>query len=237
MRRYPVLFILFGLLFINTFGFSQQLVRKEIRIPDIMGYHTLKCDLHVHTDLLVKNLIHGIEVGNYGEWYPEALTWCMDKNLTVLCNSDIHEPADIYREYAGVRHRLVTLVFAKERTVESIREALLAHRTVGWFEDTLIGQETWLRELLLKSVTLSKPFQQTDKQRSYYLSNTSDINFTLMTVNEADASVSPERIHIPANSTILLTVKAQQGRSYPVTYSVANCYIRGRDHLTVSWEL
>lgn len=24
-------------------------VRKEIRIPDIPGYHTLKCDIHMHT--------------------------------------------------------------------------------------------------------------------------------------------------------------------------------------------
>ncbi len=190
-----------------------------------------------HTDLLAKNLIHGIEVGNYGEWYPEALQWCMDKNLTVLCNSDIHEPSEIYREYAGVKHRLVTLVFARERTAEAIREALVAHRTAGWIEDTLFGQERWLRELFTKSVSLGKPFNLTDRERSYYLTNSSDVNYTLTADTEPGASMAPRRIYLPANATILLRVSSKHDQPYPVTYTVANCFIRGRENLTVTWEL
>ncbi|HOW26061.1 MAG TPA: Sb-PDE family phosphodiesterase [Bacteroidales bacterium] len=365
MRRYPLLLIFLCCLFHTNSVHSQQLIRKEIHLPDIMGYQTLKCDLHIHTvfsdghvwpdvriweafregldavaitdhleyqphkkyvdtvsnnayelmkstaeelnillikgvevtrkmppghlnalfienadladdpdyektlqgladqgafifwnhpgwiaqakdgirwydehtRLVEKNLIHGIEVGNYGEWYPEALGWCMEKNLTLSCNSDIHEPSDIYREYAGVKHRLVTLVFARERTLESIREALLDHRTAGWFEDTLMGQEKWLNELFLQSVTLSKPFNEMDRERFYYLSNSSDVSYTLHIENEADKSLAPERIFMPANSTILLSVKGQKGSVVPVSYIVENCFIRGRENLKITWNL
>jgi hypothetical protein len=190
-----------------------------------------------HTRLVEKNLIHGIEVGNYGEWYPEALQWCIDKDLTLSCNSDIHEPSDIYREYAGVKHRLVTLVFARERTLESIREALLDHRTAGWFEDTLMGQEKWLKELFLQSVTLSKSYNQTDRERFYYLSNSSDVNYTLRIENEADKSIAPDKIFLPANSTVPISVKGQRDASFSVTYVVENCFIRGRENLKITWTL
>lgn len=190
-----------------------------------------------HTRLVEKNLIHGIEVGNYGEWYPAALQWCIEKNLTLSCNSDIHEPSDIYREYAGVKHRLVTLVFARERTLESIREALLDHRAAGWFEDTLMGQEKFLKELLQQSVTLSKPFNETDRERFYSLSNSSDVSYTLHIENEADKSLAPERIFMPANSTILLSVKGQKGSVVTVSYIVENCFIRGRENLKIIWNL
>jgi len=365
MKRYQSLFILLCCLYNTNTVHSQQLIRKEIHFPDIMGYQTLKCDFHIHTvfsdgqvwpevriweafregldaiaitdhleyqphkkyvdtssnnayelmkpmadqlgillirgtevtrkmppghlnalfiedadtadgpdyektlqsladqgafivwnhpgwiaqakegirwydihtGLVGKNLIHGIEVGNYGEWYPEALQWCIDKDLTVFCNSDIHEPSEIYREYAGVKHRLVTLVFAKERTAESIREALLDHRTAGWFEDTLVGQENWLRELFQQSVTLSDPYHQTGKERFYHLSNSSDVNYSLRLENEADKSFAPEKIVIPSGSTVLISVKGQRDESFSVSYVVQNCFIHGRENLTISWTL
>ena len=45
----------------------------------------------------------------------------IEKNLAILCNSDVHAP--IHQDYvphAG-DHRPITLVFAKERSADSIR--------------------------------------------------------------------------------------------------------------------
>ena len=43
----------------------------------------------------------------------------------------------------------MTLVMAKERTAESIREALEAGRTVAWASKYLVGKEENVRNLLM----------------------------------------------------------------------------------------
>ena len=86
-----------------------------------------------HESLYQKGWIHGIEVFNEKEWYPEALQWAVDKKLAITGNSDIH---DVYnkrynRELFPVRP--LTLVFARERTEESLKEAMFAKRTATLF--------------------------------------------------------------------------------------------------------
>lgn len=41
------LFLLSFILFLSVTIFAQE--RKEIEIPDIPGFYTLKCDFHMHT--------------------------------------------------------------------------------------------------------------------------------------------------------------------------------------------
>lgn len=48
-RRICVLFTLVTLLFLFGDGESQHRARREVGIPDIPGYVTLKCDFHMHT--------------------------------------------------------------------------------------------------------------------------------------------------------------------------------------------
>ncbi len=47
MRRLGVFTILF--IFLAGVAGAQNRYRKEVRIPDIPGYKTLKCDFHIHT--------------------------------------------------------------------------------------------------------------------------------------------------------------------------------------------
>ena len=71
-----------------------------------------------HTKLVEQGLMHGIEVVN-GSYYPEAHRWCLEKKLTMIGTSDAHAP--IF-PYASGKHRTMTLVFAKERTAEAIKQ-------------------------------------------------------------------------------------------------------------------
>jgi len=41
--------LLLAVLFINLSLYSQTITRKEVKVPDILGYKTLKCDFHMHT--------------------------------------------------------------------------------------------------------------------------------------------------------------------------------------------
>jgi len=106
-----------------------------------------------HEEVYKQGLMHGIEVFNSTEYYPVVSDWCNERNLAIFANSDIHAGEF---NYYGVQNPLrpITLVLAKERTVESIREAMFARRTIGWAAGMLWGRDPWLPELFKASVDI-----------------------------------------------------------------------------------
>ena len=96
-------------------------------------------------------------------YYPQAHRWCLEKGLTMLGNSDIHEP-DLDDGDQPSRRSSLTLVFAKERTLESLKEALFAGRTAVWCEGKLIGREEFL-EPLFAGVPARRDAPFADRQR------------------------------------------------------------------------
>lgn len=96
--------------------------------------------------LLKEKKLHGIEVCNGATYYVDAHRYAMEHNLTVIGNSDMHDPSPFW-ERTPEDHRTMTLVFAKDRSIEAIREALLAGRTLAWSGNQLIGKEPHLRAM------------------------------------------------------------------------------------------
>jgi len=90
-----------------------------------------------HTEIYEAGNLHGMEVVNGKEYYPEVFQWCLDKNLTMLSNSDVHDP--ILMDLSQGEHRALTLVFAELRTIESIKEALFDRRTAVYWNNFLFG--------------------------------------------------------------------------------------------------
>lgn len=108
----------------------------------------------MHKMLIKEKLLDGIEVVNDGTYSEEALQIALDNNLTIMGTSDIHKLIDWDFNVNDGGHRPVTLVFAKERTEESVKEALMERRTVVNYKDLLIGREPFLVPLLQASVTV-----------------------------------------------------------------------------------
>lgn len=106
-----------------------------------------------HEGVYKKGLMHGIEVFNGMQYYPVVSDWCNERDLAIFSNSDIH--ASELNNY-GIQNpfRPITLVLAKERTVESIREAMFAKRTIAWAAGMLWGRDPWLPELFKSSVEI-----------------------------------------------------------------------------------
>jgi hypothetical protein len=104
-----------------------------------------------HEEILKKGLMHGIEVFNGKEYYPVVSDWCNERNLAIFANSDIH-PGE-WEKY-GYQNPLrpITLALAKERTVESVREAFFAKRTIAWAAGMLWSNKQWLTALFKASV-------------------------------------------------------------------------------------
>ncbi|MDR0714100.1 MAG: hypothetical protein LBF89_07585 [Bacteroidales bacterium] len=106
-----------------------------------------------HDEIYKKGWMHGIEVFNGRQYYPVVSDWCNERDLAIFANSDIH-PSE-YDQY-GIQNPLrpITLVLAKERSVESVREAFFAKRTIAWAANILWGNQKWLTALFKASVNI-----------------------------------------------------------------------------------
>lgn len=155
----------------------------------------------LHEQLLSEGLIQGIEVVNEHEFSDESLQIALDRNLTIMGNSDIHGLIDWHYDVPGGGHRPVTLVFAKDKSEAALKEALLARRTAVWFTNTLIGRAEWIDPLLAASLRLTA---------SRYLPKTTVLELTITNDSDADfilRNASPYRLHLHAD---VLQAKAHQ---------------------------
>ena len=179
-----------------------------------------------------KNL-HGIEVFNGFGFHKKALDWCVDKNLTVMANSDIHNLIAHDYNLGDYIHRSMTLVFAKERTAASVREALEAGRTVAWAGKYIAGKEEHVRNLFNACVKIGKPFHSkternsegVEKTTNYYeISNNSDLYFELVLKSGEGTS---KIVLFPQTSQILT---ASAGQNF-LNYDVITAFVRSDKHL------
>jgi len=112
--------------------------------------------MEVHTTMYENKWLHGMEVANGGPYYPSAHQWCLEKNLTLIGSSDIHDP-DLRQESTSDDHRTMTLALVKQRTLDGLKDALQQGRTIVWYQDQLIGRPQWLGPLFAKCVEVSPP--------------------------------------------------------------------------------
>jgi histidinol phosphatase-like PHP family hydrolase len=106
-----------------------------------------------HEEIYKQGLMNGIEIFNGIEYYPVVSDWCNERDLAIFANSDIH-PSELNRYGLQNPLRPITLVLAKERTVESVRDAFFAKRTIGWAANMLWGRDPWLPKLFKASVSI-----------------------------------------------------------------------------------
>lgn len=106
-----------------------------------------------HEEAWKNGWMHGIEVFNGKECYPVVPDWCNERDLAVIANSDIHDSELNTYGYQNPQ-RPMTLVLAKERTVESVKEAFFARRTVACAGGLVWGRDPWLPALFRACVTI-----------------------------------------------------------------------------------
>jgi hypothetical protein len=161
--------------------------------------------MDVHTKLYENKWLHGMEVCNGETYYPTAHRWCLEKGLTMLGNSDIHGP-DLSEASAPDDHRTLTLVFAKSRSLQGLRDALLAGRTAVWYQDQIIGRNEWLQKLFDGCVRIAPPHLKTNNAVWVQVRNECDLDVRL----ERTGSVGPKEITLPARSVTLLKIPSKQ---------------------------
>lgn len=180
--------------------------------------------------------LHGIEVVNGFGFHKKALDWAIDRNLTIIGNTDIHNliAHDYNIEREGV-HRTMTLVMAEDRSAESIRKALQQGKTVAWSSNYLFGKEENVRRLFDACVKMGSAYHEKTttngvKTKYYELSNNSDLHFEL----HLKQGKGTTKVILYPQSSQIITATADQSK---LTYEVVSTYIRSDKHLTVDFSL
>ena len=162
----------------------------------------------LHRQLIADGLLHGIEVVNMHSYSDEALRIALDHDLTILGTSDIHGLVDWTFEVPEGGHRPVTLVFAEERTMASLRDALFAGRTVVWHDDLLIGREDHLVPLLEASaLVVGAGYGEETSILNVEVANRSDAPLTVRNVGDVTFHERADVFMLPARDTTTLQVK------------------------------
>ena len=106
-------------------------------------------------EVRAKGHLHGVEVFNGTSFYPIALDWCNERDLAPVTVTDIHQSD--WNTY-GLQNLLrpMTLMFAKDRSYESVREAFFAKRIVGWAANMILGRQPWVEKLFRSCVEIKK---------------------------------------------------------------------------------
>ena len=143
--------------------------------------------------------LHGIEVINSVDYSEESLALALENNLTIMGTSDIHGLIDWDYTEKG-NHRPITLVFAKEKSLESLQEALFAGRTVAIFNSLLVGKEAYLKPLLASSINIIS---------ATYLKDKSILKVELQNVSSSDLLFENQMPYTFYNQSPVFTIPAE----------------------------
>lgn len=177
----------------------------------------------MHIRLMKEGKIQAVEVFNSRSFYPKVCEWVNEYNLSPVAASDVHNLIDA--SYVRGTFRPMTLVLTKERTLEGIKEALLAKRTIAFFNQNIAGQREWVQALFDACIEVKAVADDKKKKRyTFEVYNNSDIEFLLKTKNGTEHLLRPNeafRMHIGYARV-------------DDTYEVANTHIGLNTHLVTS---
>ena len=177
----------------------------------------------VHEKFLKKGYFDAIEVYNAECGYsPEAHDWCLKYNLAIMGCSDTHDLMFNKIDYMGGGHRVVTLVFAKERNAESVREAMDEKRTAVYADDMVFGREQELKPLFDACIQV-KDVKWSKKGVSCTLENVSSIPVRITKAPGSENYRYTRYIIIPPFSTIRFSAQpiSETGGSATLDSSVS----------------
>jgi hypothetical protein len=87
-----------------------------------------------------EGLIDGVEAMNDIEFYPPIVTRAVEKGFFIAANTDIHGSTTM--DFVAQGHRRpMTFILAENNSLEAVKEALKARRTLAYFFGAVAGEE------------------------------------------------------------------------------------------------
>ncbi len=193
----------------------------------------------MHRQLISEELLDGIEVVNETTYSDEALTIAQDNGLTVMATSDIHGLVDWLFKIPDGGHRPVTLIFAKQRTESSIKEALEAGRTVAWYKNNLIGNADNIQPLIESSLKLREAkYRQNTEVLRVVINNNSDARFLLRNLSDFTFHENSDLVEVLPQGETAIQVKTRTILKNPeLSFEVLNATIAPGKHPTLKYNI
>ena len=159
----------------------------------------------VNKRLIESGNIHAVEVFNEAEWYPRALSWSRDLKLAPIAATDIHYITNSFYRLSEKAIRPMTIVLAREKTQEAIKEALFKRNTIAFYRGMLAGDSRLLTDFFFASVRVKKITTTVDRDNNahnhYLVANLYDVPYILLLEDG-------KKITIQANSEITFVMPA-----------------------------
>ncbi len=182
--------------------------------------------------------LHGIEVINAFDYAEESLALALEQNLTIMGTSDIHGLVDWDYTEKG-NHRPITLVFAKEKNLESLQEGLFEGRTVAVYNDLLVGKKEFLNPLIKASIEVVS---------ASYLENTSILKLELKNNSSSDLMFENMMDYTFYDSSPVFTIGGLETKTVHVKtlkkldtldleLKILGAYFAPKQHPVIKWEI
>jgi hypothetical protein len=193
----------------------------------------------LHRRFIREGLLHGIEVVNEHTYSDEALQIALDHNLTIMGTSDIHGLIDWdYNLPHG--HRPITLVLARERTSDGIREALRDRRTVVFHKDMLVGRDPHLVPVIAASLRMrSLGYGDEDESvLSVQVENVSSSPFVLVNASAYTLHEQADLVLVEPQDAMTIQVKTlSRLERVELVFDVMNAVTAPKTHPRVNWTI
>ncbi len=193
-----------------------------------------------HTRLYEEGCMNGIEIYNaFCGYSPEAHRWAVERNLTLISGTDSHNPMFLSVDLANGGVRPVTLVFAKERSLDGLREALDARRTAV-FADGMVYGSAEVLEPLFKALFEVSDVKYSEKKVTFRVVNRSSIPLTLRKAPGSEQVVYPREMILRPFEEVTMTIYGLDNKKpigldrFDVNFSVENFHVDAGKPMTSS---
>lgn len=173
--------------------------------------------LEFETKVYNEGLIDGIEIMNGAEFYPKAIDRASSNGFFMTACTDAHNSTyEQYRLNGEIRNH--TLIFAKDKSLESVREALEARRTLAYAFGSLAGEEQLLKDFFNAAVSVEVAHVNAKGTK---------------TVNITNNTSFPYLLDFGGNPVLLnpfCTHRTSVGKDADLKFSVANMWCSEKGH-------
>jgi hypothetical protein len=153
--------------------------------------------------------------------------------------SDIHGLID-WDFVGGVAgHRPLTLVFARDRSEASVKEALFNRRTVAVFKELLIGREEFLNPLIQQSLSIKKAvYSGKSTVLSVTIENKTNTVFTVINRSGYTLHAHHDVLTLqPGDQNIIELKTREKLGSVNLSFEILNAVYAPEKHPTLTWPV
>lgn len=198
--------------------------------------------LPIHEQVFQAGMMDGIEIVNHSVGFcPDGFHWAIERGLTVVSGTDCHCEMFELVDYAAGEMRSRTLIFAKENTEESIKEALFAGRTLVYFDGNFYGPEAWMRPFFEGALqVISK--KATKSGISIKVKNTTSVPIYLAKAEGSENLSMPFNRKVSPGEELTLSASPLNGgkefnfKECDFNFKVLNYFVDTDKPLEVSWH-